>query len=197
MHVLADLVADWDAVVDSFEQLVDLLSHTGSAGSGTPPIHEDLTQLDVDKIFQAVDRFMSYTVFISDDSLVRLMTSLVALSLNSLAVAATTAPPLGGSSTPSGGATAAATRPTSNTKQFGAQSTSGEGGKLRAAPYMAEALNQHVVSYALHAAVEIAKVNSFRVSCIWQMVTSHLRMVASHKVTGLTKVFADDTIRLR
>lgn len=174
VHVLSDVVSDWDSIVDSFEQLVELLSPSSVVSTA---IHEDLTQLDVDKIFQAVDRFIAYTVFVSDDSLVRLMTSFVALSLNSLAVAATT--PLGGNTSTSN--PTVSSRPTSNTKSFN-PGVGGDSGKLRATAYMIEAMQQRVVSYALHAAVEIAKVNSFRISCVWQMVTSHLRMVASHKV---------------
>jgi hypothetical protein len=38
------------------------------------------------------------------------------------------------------------------------------------------------VSFSLQAVIEISKKNAFRISSIWQMVTSHLRMMASMKV---------------
>jgi hypothetical protein len=48
--------------------------------------------------------------------------------------------------------------------------------------YMLEALSTRALNYSLYAAVEVAKKNAFRISCVWQMVTSHLRMMSSHKV---------------
>lgn len=126
VHVLADVITDWEVIVDSFEQLILLLltstynsntsqstnpansssvssSNTGSSAQKSSSasttsaassssssnfgvvIHDELTSMDVDRIFECIERFKGFTVFISDESLMRLMTSLVALSLNSLA----------------------------------------------------------------------------------------------------------------
>jgi hypothetical protein len=48
--------------------------------------------------------------------------------------------------------------------------------------YMRVGLDRGVVSFSLQAVVEISRLNAFRISAIWQMVTSHLRMIASLKV---------------
>ena len=47
-----------------------------------------MTSAEIDKILSAIDRFKEYTVFLSDDALIKLMSSLVAMSLNNLAVTA-------------------------------------------------------------------------------------------------------------
>jgi hypothetical protein len=112
VHVLSDVITDWEVIVDSFEQLIVLLLTATTTNGNTssqpllanpapnappksllPPlpssgvvlIHEELTPMDVEKIFECIERFKGYTVFLSDESLMRLMTSLVALSLNPLA----------------------------------------------------------------------------------------------------------------
>lgn len=91
VHVLVDLVSDWDSIVDCFEQLVHYFSHlrrdslgkslsqgaltfTGSNALATP--------LEIEKISAAVERFKGFSLFLSDSALVKLMTSLVALSMN-------------------------------------------------------------------------------------------------------------------
>ena len=107
VHVLADVITDWEAIMDSFEQLMGILlnsaslvgSSTGSStkdgralssyGSLHAIVHDELTPNEIDKISQCIERFKGYTIFMSDEALVRLMTSLVALSLNALAVSAT------------------------------------------------------------------------------------------------------------
>lgn len=48
--------------------------------------------------------------------------------------------------------------------------------------YMIDALSSRALNYSLHAAIEVAKKNAYRMSCVWQMVTSHLRMMSSNKV---------------
>ena len=40
-----------------------------------------------------------------------------------------------------------------------------------------------MVSFSLQAVVEISRLNAFRMATIWQMVTSHLRMLASLKAS--------------
>jgi hypothetical protein len=48
--------------------------------------------------------------------------------------------------------------------------------------YLRAGLDKGVVSFSLQAVVEISRLNAFRMSSIWQMVTSHLRMLASLRV---------------
>lgn len=121
VHLMSDVVRDWDCIVDAFEQLINYfcihshstmkvsfgnagasnssnftvgstnlsevsISNTNISGSGT---NKSITSMETEKIFTAIERFKSYTVFMSDDTLTRLMTSLVALSMNNLAVYAT------------------------------------------------------------------------------------------------------------
>eukprot|EP00602_Paraphysomonas_sp_CaronLab_P007358 CAMPEP_0185034758 /NCGR_PEP_ID=MMETSP1103-20130426/24887_1 /TAXON_ID=36769 /ORGANISM="Paraphysomonas bandaiensis, Strain Caron Lab Isolate" /LENGTH=2224 /DNA_ID=CAMNT_0027571539 /DNA_START=141 /DNA_END=6815 /DNA_ORIENTATION=+ len=216
VHVLGDVITDWETIMDSFEQLIELLlmcgpHHTGSVQNTTsggtpastaPTIHEELTPLDIDRIFQCIERFKGFTVFISDEALIRLMTSLVALSLNGLAVTATS---MGQSSavptspapkrvtsgnpsptpTPRDAATVGRdTTPSSNYTSSDPSriSHSSVVGTISGPIYMLEALSSGALSYSLHAAVEVAKLNAFRMSCVWQMVTSHLRMMSAHKV---------------
>lgn len=230
VHVLGDVITDWEAIMDSFEQLIGILlssaSVSASASSLAPSgssskdgrsvmaqsnchavVHEELTPNEVDRISQCIERFKGFTIFLSDAALVRLMTSLVALSLNALAVSATSS-----SQTSSGTPSASAT---SNTSPVGPgqpvaplhiltlcmfclltcrtflggplKSSNGSFQKavtpmLTCPAYMIEALTSGKLNYSLHAAVEVAKINAFRMSCVWQMVTSHLRMMTTHKV---------------
>jgi hypothetical protein len=51
------------------------------------------------------------------------------------------------------------------------------------AEYLRSGLDKGMVSFSLQAVVEISRLNAFRMSTIWQMVTSHLRMLASLKVS--------------
>eukprot|EP01038_Epipyxis_sp_PR26KG_P012463 gene12463-16716_t len=48
--------------------------------------------------------------------------------------------------------------------------------------YLVDGVGNGSISFALQAVIEITKLNSFRISLIWQMITSHLRMIASLKV---------------
>lgn len=226
VHFLGDVISDWDTIVDSFEQLVSILiANTGKMTGGlcTTTIHDELTSQDVDKIIQGIERFVGYSVVLSDETLVRLMTSLVALSLNSLAITSSSFTPTVGtstnaasSSTPSS-VSSFASRAISSPLQASSLSLSSSaatastpmkidrgassdtGGALRRLQYLAcesymiDALSSCSVSYSLHAVVEITKLNPFRISTIWQMVASHLRVMASHKVRT---VFSDTVTSL-
>jgi hypothetical protein len=252
VHILSDVITDWEVIVDSFEQIIVLLltasasaaaggsssgtSAVGSSGASTtasgisasstaatslvspgippnPPqgglptviIHEELTPMDIERIFECIERFKGYSVFLSDESLMRLMTSLVALSLNPLAASvASSAPALLPASPPNNASVGMSTPLSKHRHGLSAsspntpsQSTpSGGGGPsqlqsgvldipahaLDGPAYLLEALSSRALNYSLYAAVEVAKKNAFRISCVWQMVTSHLRMMSSHKV---------------
>ena len=200
VHVLADAINDWDTIMDCFEQVAQFLitRHRLSHGHGQGPAsgHEGAEQQDGDglslndteKIFQCIERFKGYTVFMSDETIVKLMTSLVALSVNSLSTTSnnfsesiqsspSTAQSTGQSvpHSESGVKESTENNPISiSMRNFLKRNISGP-------DYMLESLGSGHLNYSLHMAIEIVKINSFRVSCIWQMATSHLRILASHK----------------
>ena len=168
LHVLADRITDWDVIMDCFEQL-------GGYTQGKRKI--EITTDELDKVLDCVNRFKTYSMNISDDTLLRLMTSLVALSLNSLAVSS------------AGGARASTSvRSTISSASLAAVMSAGVNSRASinsTVAYMADAIDQGLVGYSMRAAIEISKINSFRVSSVWQMVMSHLRMVASLKSSTL------------
>jgi hypothetical protein len=159
---------------------------------------------EAEAVFSAILRFKSYTCLMSDEALVRLMTSLVTLSLNSFGSTMNYPPSSGmsnmgssdtndkngsgpGSGFSGGGVGGGAFNGngTSSKTQKNTQQS-----KSCSLPYLQESINQGaVVSYSLQTVIEVTKLNSFRASCIWQMVTSHLRIIASMKNAG-TRYFA-------
>lgn len=230
IHLIADTVPDWDNIVDAFEQLVDffmncksphvsagldLRSPDATASSNAQSASDkELFLPEVEKIFTAIERFKAYSVFLSDEGLVRLTTSLVALSMNHLAVNASSSnmssSNLDGDSsdgsnsdiiqvssspfTSSGAAGSAGMAVGSGAGAGGAGAAAGSGGNngiCRVRPesssaglsYMTEGIRNGTISFSLQALIEITKLNAFRISTIWQMVISHLRMIASLKVT--------------
>lgn len=226
IHLIADAVPDWDNIVDSFEQLVDYFTNSKSPHAfGAPDLKstdsgagagmlgasdKELFLPEVEKIFTAIERFKTYSVFLSDEGLVRLTTSLVALSMNHLAVNASSSnmssnnldgensdgsnsdiiqvnssPFASGGAASSGGMVGGAGAGTSS-----AVGVAGNSGVCRVRPesssaglpYMNEGIRNGTISFSLQALIEITKLNAFRISTIWQMVISHLRMIASLKV---------------
>ena len=107
IHVVADVIVDWDLIVDCFEQMLALiigscantkilpnttLLSNGSAGSSpvlSPQLNragylyceEDISTGDIMHVLKAIDKFKKYALFLSDETLVHLMTSLVSLSI--------------------------------------------------------------------------------------------------------------------
>lgn len=224
IHLIADAISDWDNIVDSFEQLVDYFicsrSFAQQSGSTMAPLSpspsqftdKDLSFPEIEKLFGCIERFKTYSVFLSDDALVRLMTSLVALSMNHLAVSVSSSHMSTGNldevSSPSDGAhnsdiiqvpnspyVPTAGTPGNGGGGGGATSSAahGSGGISRVRPdsssaglaYMSEGIRNGTISFSLQALIEITKLNAFRISTIWQMVISHLRMIASLKVKTL------------
>jgi hypothetical protein len=82
IHVIGDVITDWDSIIDCVEQI--LLLPPSSTKSGAAGTDDSISASDMDKVLSAFQRLISYSAFLSDDSLVKLMSSLVALSLNSL-----------------------------------------------------------------------------------------------------------------
>jgi len=224
IHLIADAISDWDNIVDSFEQLVDYFIccrsptqqlSTGGAGGAGPASpssgnfsDKELSFPEVEKIFGCIERFKAYSVFLSDDALVRLMTSLVALSMNHLAVNASShmssSSNLDGGDNGEGFANSDIIQVNNSPFMSGAGQSGaagggsssstgvagGSGGISRVRPdsssaglaYMSEGIRNGTISFSLQALIEITKLNAFRISTVWQMVISHLRMIASLKV---------------
>jgi hypothetical protein len=209
VHALADVIVDWETVMDTYVQLIVVVFNQRFSP-------DEVTPMEIDKIFNTIQRFKEYTVFLCDDALVRLTTSLVSLSINAIGnsvgspvasiKASTDAEKAWGGKSGNSILSSAADvvqRIVSvpevvggAVRQFqsGGQSEGvGSNAPLRSSnansqywavvpPYMLEPLATGTVSYALYAAIDIVKINAFRLSCVWQMVSSHLRMVALHKV---------------
>lgn len=144
-----------------------------------------MTPLEVDKIFYAIDRFKLYTVFMSDDALVRLMTSLVALSMNNLAVNVRrgSLKNYGSSNNENNSGTSSSNNASGTTGNISASGSNSSGGtfssRILGPTYMTQGILEGFISFSLQAAVEVARNNSHRASLIWQMVISHLRTAAS------------------
>jgi hypothetical protein len=213
VHALADVVVDWDCIIECMAQMITII--TGQRGVG-----DDVTPLETDKIFNTIQRFKDYTIFVSDDALIKLTTSLVSLSMHVI-TAANASQPAASSGAPADKAgqgklsgpllsvTVAAKdvvqriasvpdavrqlQPLMGAADSGMSrpmpSSSGTATYywISAPPYLAELLAAGVVSYALYAAIDIVKINSYRVSRVWQMVISHLRMIALSKVNTLLR----------
>jgi hypothetical protein len=182
VHLLADVISDWDTVVDAFDQLVSYVDKTlslvqcRSSPLMTAPaqlrqshVDDDISIGEVEKMVDSIERFKVYTASISDESLVRLMTSLVTFSLNNLA---------------SGGSGSVSSSGPTGRSLYACCSTRDPNLGVIIPPYLVDGVNSGTVSFCLQAVIEIAKINSKRAPCIWQMVTSHLRMLASLKVTN-------------
>ena len=144
---------------------------------------DDPSAAEVEEILNAILRFKDYTCFISDEALVRLMTSLVTLSLNSFGTTQTSSPFSYLSSSSSNNVPGLLSGDSSNTvrKQRYTQPQL----HVHSLPYLQEGINQGAtINFSLLTVIEVSKLNSFRASCIWQMVTSHLRIIASMKNSG-------------
>lgn len=151
-HVLADAFVDWDIAMDGFNQMFVFITSAASQ------VHEEVALTEVDKVSRAIERFKSFSVYLSDESLVKLVASLVGLSMNDLAILASGFTP------------------------------TGIGGKLSIeVPTYQHVESSVSLSFPLNAIIEIAKLNQFRVAIIWQMVVSHLKLVASLKVISARK----------
>jgi hypothetical protein len=210
VHVLSDVIPDWDAIMDCFEQLVMFMS------SNRSQFHEDVTSHELEKIGAAIDRFKIYSIFLSDEALVRVMAALVALSLNSLAVSSSsqTTPTITSNNNMNmNNNTNMNTIPlTRSTSSNQSNTISNQSNLSRNTSNASDNMNRNnnignnnntsinmsdsrdnndnnntnnMTSFPLLIAVEITKLNAYRVACIWQLMTSHLRMVAAHKVQAI------------
>lgn len=146
IHILSDVISDWDTIIDAFEQVL-MIINTARLSNDTSLVKQ------IDSLHQCLNRFKSFSVFLSQDSLMKLMSSLIALSLNCL------------------GSTDGASMSSHYSNIVDTSKPA----------YIVSAIQAGVMSYPLNAVIEITKINCHRVSCVWQMVTSHIRMIATHK----------------
>ena len=160
--------------------------------SDTPSFQE------AENVLSAIGRFKEYTRLMSDEALVRLMTSLVTLSLNSYGTSITHSPhtnPPSSSSAYSTNNSDNTDKSNNNTGPSGISSTGAgisfkgtrpiQPQRVHSLPYIQESVNLGgIVNFSLETVIEVTKLNGFRASCIWQMVTSHLRIIASMKSGG-------------
>ena len=154
---------------------------------------DDPSAAEVEEILNAILRFKDYTCFISDEALVRLMTSLVTLSLNSFGTTQTSSPFSYLSSSSSNNVPGLLSGDSSNTARK--QRYSQPQLHVHSLPYLQEGINQGaMINFSLLTVIEVSKLNSFRASCIWQMVTSHLRIIASMKNSGTRYVAVAATL---
>ena len=188
--------------------------------------------INLEKIFNAIQRFKDYSIFLCDDALAKLTTSLISLSTHVIAI--TTAAQNATAQYPSiapatsekavklpgplqsvsvvakdvvqrianaqdvvGGAVRQIQQmqpqQSNAAPELAGRSTASTSGSVvhywsNAPVYMADQLTSGLVSYSLYSAIEIVKVNSFRLSRVWQMVTSHLRTIASNKVRKIYEI---------
>eukprot|EP01031_Cornospumella_fuschlensis_P030660 gene30660-37048_t len=164
LHVTSDCVSDWDCIVDCLEQAAFAagVRYIPDAPSNSSVAHFRAAFLlgEAGKFEAALSRFVNYSVFFSSDTLIRLMSSLVALSSNHVAIFSTSL--LGDVRGLQG---------TSGTSGAPGDRDDGDkgSGSLSSLPY------------SLRSVVEASKANAFRIALIWQMALSHLRMVTSSK----------------
>eukprot|EP00981_Chlorochromonas_danica_P007961 scaffold1931_cov215-Ochromonas_danica.AAC.17 len=143
LHLVADTVTDWDCIVDCLEQ-VSLLVAQQSEENG-PQLMYPRKVLQV-----ALRRFLDYSLYLSQDSLLRLMTSFVALSMNNLTLF----------SSSSSLRTVPLSPANSNTVGVSSSSTGGT-----------NSLSSPSVPYSIEAVVTISKRNAFRITTLWQMTS--------------------------
>ena len=162
--------------------------------SDTPSFQE------AENVLSAIGRFKEYTRLMSDEALVRLMTSLVTLSLNSYGTSITHSPHTNPPSSSSAHSTNNSDNTDKSNNNTGSSGISGTGAgtgisfkgtrpiqpqRVHSLPYIQESVNLGgIVNFSLETVIEVTKLNGFRASCIWQMVTSHLRIIASMKSGG-------------
>jgi hypothetical protein len=138
------------------EQTSSLLSleNPDNLSVASPNSYRSHQIADRAKFLSALERFKDYSIYLSNDGLIKLMTSFVALSMNNIAIFSTV---LVG-------------EVRSNPSEKSSQKVEDKDAAL--------------VLYSIKAVIDISKKNSFRIATIWQMVISHLRMITASKVSN-------------
>lgn len=130
---------------------------------------EEITSADLERMSTAIERFKIYTVHLSDEALINLMSSLVASSLSFLMSSPQWSGSGGGGAGGNGGGGAGGK---SSRGSSGDGSSSSGGGIVGAggsggSSYMSEAVATGAISFSLQFAVDVSKLNVFRISCVW------------------------------
>ncbi len=256
LHVMSDLISDWDCIVDCLEQFHNHYLHLLSLSQQQPPALSQpllptltssqtvtspvlpppsssssftatsgsvaavssakaLAVEQMERLMTCIERWKDFTRCLSTETLIKLMTSLVALSMNNMALHSTS--PQGPPGSDVNNNNSSANNSNNNTNSAGNSSNSSNSAGIvfdisdikrsfrpntlssrsSATPtatsasaissshklsYLQRGVRSGHVSFSLQALIEISKKNAFRISSIWQMVTSHLRMMASMKV---------------
>lgn len=211
IYVSAEIITDWDSVVDCLEQMVLHISvlyekSTESDGANDDPVvvSSKVSPNDILRIFATLEKFKLYTRYFSDDALVRLTASLVALSMNNLAMKRkiNNVNPIDDnddeternrnrvySNQHNKGTVIqvvsdkSAVFTTQNSRQLRSLYKS-KYSKLYTPEYLLSSILEERVFFSLQALIEISKINSFRIATVWQMVASHLRLIATLKVSN-------------
>lgn len=220
LHFLGNSVWDWDVALDTLEQVMFCLRFTFEINGGSSPssISSLPFPIETSQILKALDRFKMSTSQLCDESLVKLMTSLVSLSMNSMGNRSVAmkimkdAAIFGSNNLKSGSDTIQASsglcrqqwtsmasivrrRNKASLKENsnkGKSVTSGdveEGIVEIDSAYLKQGISDCFVGFSLQSVIEITKLNGHRAAVIWQMVTSHLRVLASQKWSPL-RIFA-------
>jgi hypothetical protein len=159
-----NIFPDWDSVADCLDQFFTVIAAKTKSISQSSVIQ----QVECREVMNSLQKLHFFTVDLSNESLIKFMTSFVTLSVNDLAMLA------GSESEPDGAI------------QFdlrGLQSSSVSGFWTKESEnYLSSGLQMGYVSYAFKVVITTVKLNIHRLSSIWQMVASHLRFMASMKV---------------
>lgn len=162
VHVAADFISDWDCLVDCFDQFYS--QYVSYYHDVRVSEYSLLNLPELNANIAALLRMNRFSKFLTNENLIRLMTSFVALSMNEIANSLNHID-------------------ISNSVELDFDITEVISGALIDQPsYMDKAILHGFATYSLKMVVEVTKVNAFRLSIVWQMVTSHIRQMALSKV---------------
>lgn len=212
VHALADNIVNWEVIVDCFVQIVYIITSQRGISDDVTPHEIDKVFYAIHRFHEYSAFFSEEALIRLTTALVCLSMHTVEASTVSLdsgrsssvtSVSDRTSGRLGAPllSSVSGAAKDVVHRIVS-TPESGSSTrqpqqatvSSGDSSRIlpsstsshfwsKAPPYLMDALASGSLSYALYAIIDIVKANTFRLSCVWHMVSSHLRTVAMNKVS--------------
>lgn len=211
VHALADNISNWEVVVNCFVQLIYIISNQRCLSDDVTPHEIDKVFHAIHRFLEYSAFFSDEAVIQLTTALVCLSMHTVEASTVSLdSVRPTAAVAVTGErgsnrlgapllSSVSGAAkdvvqrivhapeaVGSAGRQTISTVGSDNSRPSSAAASLhywsKAPHYLVDALSSGSISYALYAIIDVVKANTFRLSCVWHMVSSHLRTVALSKV---------------
>lgn len=164
IYLLGDSISDWDCIIDSFEKLMYYRKEKVLS------LVDLSLQSSIKNLLLTLDKFKFFTVYLSNESLLKLTTSLVASSMNDIVIFSQMN--FEGSNEKNALDALEIIKDISNYDFLNPNKTIYD-----------QLLDSGKVSFSLYLVIEITKQNIFRVSAVWQMVTSHLRMMGLGKVS--------------